>query len=105
MDTGKATSLNAEAGVMAVISAFCSVLAPHPQKAPNSGASAATHLRGVIAAILNQFSAIRTDRSFRPKAVRDQSKNASVRIWVLRFTPREMSSRFSSVIIAPLPTR
>ena len=26
-----------------------------------------------------------------------------MRIWALRFTPREMSSRFSSVIMAPLP--
>ena len=89
---------------MAVTLAVCSVLAPQPQTAPISGANAATHLRGVIAAILNQFSAIRTGR--RQSTFRQlQSKKASVRIWVLRFTPREMSSRFSSVIMAPLPTR
>jgi hypothetical protein len=35
----------------------------------------------------------------------DQSKKASVRIWVLRLIPREISSRLSSLIMAPLPTR
>ena len=69
----------------------------HARPAPHSAAMAvAAHLQVTIAAILTQGG--------RPQ-VAAQSKKASVRIWVLRFTPREISSRFSSVIIAPLPTR
>ena len=62
IDARKATSLNAVAGEMALTLAVGSVLAPQPQTAPISGAIAATHLRGVIAAILNQFLADRTGR-------------------------------------------
>ena len=77
--------------------AMGSLAVPHPQAAPNSDAVAAAQPLTVIFAILNHMIAGGKWPS--------QSKNASVRIWVLRFTPREISSRLSSVIMAPFPTR